>query len=57
MWKPRRQYSEEFKREAVELTYSSGKQVKQVAMDLGISKSVLTRWRAEAARLGEGFSR
>lgn len=53
MGKPRRQYSEEFKREAVELTYSSGKQVKQVAADLGISKNVLTRWRAEAKRLGD----
>ena len=50
MGKPRRQYSEEFKREAVELTYSSGKQAKQ---DLGISKSVLTRWRAEAEKLGD----
>ena len=53
MGKPRRQYSEEFKREAVELTYSSGKQEKQVAMDLGISKSVLTRWRAKAKKLGD----
>lgn len=53
MGETRKQYSEEFKREAVELSYSSGKSVNQVAKDLGISKSILTRWRAEKAKLGD----
>ncbi len=33
----RRQYSEEFKKEAVEYSLSSGKTVEKVAQDLGIS--------------------
>ncbi len=53
MGETRRQYSEKFKREAVELSYTSGKTVNQVAQDLGISKSMLTRWRAEKAKLGD----
>lgn len=53
MGETKRQFSEEFKRNAVELSYSGGKTVSQVARDLGISKSVLTRWRAEVAELGE----
>jgi transposase len=43
----RRRYTKEFKEQAVELTYSSGKQVKEVAEDLGINASMLGRWRRE----------
>lgn len=53
IWEIKKQYSEEFKCEAVELNYAGGEQGKQVAMDLGISKSILTRWPAEAAKLGD----
>jgi len=53
MGEVRRRYSEQFKREAVELSYSSGKTVRQTAEDLGISKSILTRWRAEYAQSKE----
>jgi transposase len=47
MTKTRRQYSEEFKREAVQLTESSGKPVAEIARDLGINDNLLYRWRGE----------
>lgn len=49
----RRKYDEEFKRNAVELTYHSGKTVSQVARDLGIASKMLGRWRREQAKYGE----
>lgn len=49
----RRKFSEEFKREAVALSYSSGKTIDEAANDLGISRSVLVRWRGEVKELGE----
>ena len=49
----RRKFSEEFKREAVELSYRSGKTVDEVAHDLGIHGSVLTRWRKEVQTSGQ----
>ncbi len=42
--RPRRQYTEEFKREAVELIKSSGKSQAQVARELGISDQNISRW-------------
>jgi transposase len=42
--KERRTFSEEFKREAVRLVDTSGLTIKQVAGDLGIGLSTLTRW-------------
>jgi transposase len=47
MGESRRKYDEEFKRNAVELTYNSGKTVSQVARDLGININMLGRWRKE----------
>lgn len=41
----RRKITEDFKREAVRLTETSGRTVGQVATDLGIGKSTLTRWK------------
>ena len=41
-----RTYSEEFRREAVRLV-ESGKPVKQVARELGISAGVLRQWRQQ----------
>ena len=43
----RRKLTDEFKREAVRLVATSGRTVRQVAADLGIGKSTLTRWKAQ----------
>jgi transposase len=43
----RRNYSKEFKLEAVQLSNESGVTVRQVAQELGIGESNLTRWRRE----------
>ncbi len=43
----RRKYSEEFKINAVQLTYASGRPVSEVARDLGINEALLYRWRAK----------
>jgi transposase len=47
MGKVRRQYDEEFKRNAVELSRKAGMKVSKVAEDLGINSSMLVRWRLE----------
>jgi transposase len=52
MGEARRQYSEEFKRNAVGLTRRTGKTVSQVAEDLGINSSMLVRWRMEQESYG-----
>ncbi|SFR16243.1 transposase, partial [Desulfoscipio geothermicus] len=44
MGEERRVYSSEFKKEAVELTKTSGKKISHIAKDLGISVSNLRRW-------------
>jgi len=49
----RRVYSEEFKREAVELSMRPDKSVKEIAENLGINAGVLTRWRREFKNGGE----
>ena len=43
----RRQFTDAFKSEAVQLTRESGRPVAQVARDLGISDNVRYRWRNE----------
>lgn len=43
----RRKYNIEFKQEAVHLSHRSTVSVRQVAEDIGISLSLLTRWRRE----------
>jgi transposase len=40
----RRDFTEDFRREAVRLTQTSGRTVNQIAEDLGIGRSTLTRW-------------
>ena len=42
--KPKRQYTEEFKRETVELIRSSGKSQAQIARELGICDQNISRW-------------
>ena len=41
---PRRKFSDEFKRDAVEIVTSSGKPIAQVARELGIYDSTLGNW-------------
>ena len=45
MSKIRRQYSEEFKREAVRLMTEGGVPLAQVSRDLGVCTSVLGKWK------------
>ena len=49
----RRQYSEEFKKDAVGHSLTSEKTVEEVAQDLGIANSNLRRWRAQYSKSGE----
>ena len=42
----RKRYSEEFRREAVRLV-EEGQSVEQVAIDLGVGKTTLWRWREQ----------
>jgi len=53
MTKERKQYSREFKREAVRLLETSGKSSSQLERELGIGKSNLRRWKREFAADGE----
>jgi transposase len=41
----RRKYDEEFKKNAVKLSYASPKPVKEIAANLGITEGILYRWR------------
>ena len=49
----RRQYSEEFKKDAVGHSLTSEKTVIEVAQDLGIAHSNLNRWRTQYRKNGE----
>ena len=52
--RPRRKFSDEFKRDAVEIVRSSGKPVRQVANELGIYDSTLGNWvRQDEVNRGE----
>jgi transposase len=52
MGEPRRKYNEQFKCEAVELSFHSEKTIKELANDLGISHHNLARWRREYTNKG-----
>jgi transposase len=54
MTKERKQYSVEFKREAVRLLETSGKSASRLEVELGIGKGNLWRWKREFAAHGEG---
>jgi transposase len=45
MGQSRRQFTDEFKREAVALLASSGRPLTQIAGELGIAPSTLRNWR------------
>ncbi len=49
----RKKYDEPFKKNAVKLSYASGKSVAQVARELGISDGMLYRWRQKYTPEGE----
>ncbi len=49
----KRQYTQEFKKEAVEYSLTSGKTIEKVARDLGISHHNLNRWRTEYRKDGQ----
>jgi transposase len=46
-------YDEEFKKNAVKLSYASPKSVKQVSADLGISENRLYAWRKKYTAAGD----
>jgi transposase len=49
----RMKYDEEFKKNAVKLSYASPKSVKQVAENLGISENLLYAWRKKYTADGD----
>jgi transposase len=49
----RREFTKEFKQEAVALSNEQGVSAAQVARDLGISPALLYRWRAEMRANGD----
>lgn len=51
----RRKFSEEFKREAVNLTRQPNATVSQVAHDIGVGSGDLFRWRRELEGNGKAF--
>ncbi len=53
MVKQQKTYTREFKLEAVRLVQSSGKPMSQIARDLGVSDSALSKWCKQLADQGE----
>ena len=49
----RKQYTREFKQEAVRLVTEQGLSIAQAARDLGLNDNVLSRWKKELAQQGE----
>jgi len=47
----RRKYDEEFKKNAVKLSYASPRTVKELAEDLGIHENLLYNWRRKYTAL------
>ena len=48
MSRARRVFSTEFKQEAVELVRRNGRSANQVATELGVNQTTLSRWKREA---------
>lgn len=53
MQKHRNQYDEEFKKNAVKLSYASPKTIRAVAEDLGVCENVLHNWRKKYTSEGD----
>ncbi len=49
----RKQYSSEFKREAVQLITQRGLSIAQAARDLGLNDNMVSRWKKEAEQNGQ----
>ena len=49
----RRKYDEEFKKNAVKLNFASPRRISEVAEDLGVSESMLYRWRQRYTAQGD----
>ena len=49
----RRQYTSEFKQEAVRLSKESGKSLAQVARELGVRAELLRKWKRQVEQGGE----
>jgi transposase len=49
----RKQYSSEFKREAVRLVTEGGLSIAQAARDLGLNDNLVNRWKKEAQQNGQ----
>jgi transposase-like protein len=49
----RKQYTSEFKREAVRLVTEGGLSMAQVARDLGLDGNLISRWKKEAQENGQ----
>jgi transposase len=49
----RKQYTKEFKHEAVRLVTEQGLSIAQAARDLGLNDNVLARWKKELTQQGE----
>lgn len=52
MSETRRKYDEEFKKNAVKLSYASPQSIKSVADNLGVSENLLYRWRQKYTEEG-----
>ena len=50
---PRKQYTKEFKHEAVRLVTEQGLSIAQAARDLGLNDNLLSRWKKELAQQGQ----
>jgi transposase len=53
MSETRAKYDEEFKKNAVKLSYASPKGVRKIAEDLGIAENMLYRWRKKYTADGD----
>ncbi|MCP4208905.1 MAG: IS3 family transposase [Shimia sp.] len=49
----RRRYGREFKREAIRLYKTSGKSMRQIEIDLGITPGLLNKWRGQVRQNGQ----
>jgi transposase len=49
----RKKYDEEFKKNAVKLSYASSKPIAEIAQDLGITDGMLYRWRQKYTVQGD----
>lgn len=51
--RPYKQYSQEFKREAVRMMESSGRSSQEIAMELGLRRNQLYKWKNQLENRGD----